>query len=929
MKRSRLARLLCLLMVLTVLCTAFGACKAQEGCGRVMTEGKIKNTYAYRKDAATAISLEQAEDRVGLTAGNHRVEFVRNSKGEYVMTTYIKKGGEWTPFYNSGEALIQGTAFGAHPTKAEVVEDTAAYKAVKLSGTHPSAKVKNYTFDILVEAYEGNPLIHFVITNHLKSKLTLTTGEPRIMLWRNSAATDLVYTNQEVPTYQTVDDTSRWCSGFPASYTYTDGMASAFYLDVTNMTWFSNSGLRRFADAQVRTTQENGRVGTGMDLRNDSKGDTIAAGDMIVEFYLYGEEVTETPTKQEGLNTAVEVFANCLSSTAVSPKNYLDCQVDYGYYMDKIVEGLMAENVSYQWQDLPDGVWSDGPLFTDYTINKIVQRQGYVPGSDWRKTNNATTFFGDWNCNNNTILPLVLYNRLNEDEKVDSYLDAAKPGLLTYFDRMASMFRSFTGQSGSGLEFTFQNYLMQQGTLWASQFTPVEEFDPAYGGKFIQAAYGMQTLAQNVNYKQPQLIDVGRMGAASSIDETHLGVTWEVWSGGFYAYNMMLAYDVTGNEMYLNEAKKQLETLFGGLEYYANSLKQKLLNNTYEYAINEVSSAPWGIAAAQWIYRVTGEEKYLQYSEDIRNITLRMMTWYESAVADDPKDQAIKGQSFFSAFSNTWTTCPWESIQTYLPMVMELKNTDVQASQVLLKAFNLFRINCFSFSGASWDPSVIDSADVYQSMVTAYFMPEDYYCLETPTMPGNNGANNYMTNTLMYAWMMYEAYAEADSADIMVINVDVCDEALEMAEGVKRHFVVFNPLATTEKTKVQFKDLDKDAKYTLTILDEQGNQLSKETLTGKSLMNGYSVELDSMTYVHAVVEADEATMKTFTAAKEAQHKLMQAYAALQTAGEYADVSTLSQQKTKFLEAKALYQKGDYAACIAAVDAFYGTIPTFD
>ena len=79
----------------------------------------------------------------------------------------------------------------------------------------------------------------------------------------------------------------------------------------------------------------------------------------------------------------------------------------------------------------------------------------------------------------------------------------------------------------------------------------------------------------------------------------------------------------------------------------------------------------------------------------------------------------------------------------------------------------------------------------------------------------------------------------------------------------------------------------------------------------------------------AVVEADEATKATFTAAKEAQHKLMQAYAALQTAGEYADVSTLSQQKTKFLEAKALYQKGDYAACIAAVDAFYGTIPTFD
>ena len=927
MNLSRLTRIACLLLTLPFLLGALCACDTQkEGGNPVTTVDKVKNTYAYRKDPSVVISLEQEDGRAGVTAGNQRVEFVRNEQGEYVMTTYIKKGGQWTAFYDGGEALIQGANFGAHPTKVEVVEDTDAYKALKFSGTHATA---GYDFDILVEVYEGNPLIHFLITNHLTKDLELQNDEPHVMLWRKGAAKDLVYTNQEVPTYQTVDDTKRWCSGFPASYTYTDGMASAFYLDATDMTWFSKNGVRRFEHLQVRTTVEEDRVGTGLDTRRSCREETIAKGDMLVDFYLYGEEVPEVPTKQQGLNTAVEAFAHCLANTATFPKNYVDGEVSYAFYMDKIVEGLMAENVSYQWQSLAEGTWTDAPLFPERTVEKIVQREGYVPGTDWRGGKNETVFFGDWNCNNNTVLPLVLYNRLNGSDAVTGYLDAAKPGLLTYFDRMASLFRSFPNQNGSGLEFTFQNFLMQQGTLWASQFTPIEQFDPAYGGKFIQSAYGMQTLAHNVNYKMPQLVDVGRMGAGSSIDEKHLGVTWEPWSGGFYAYNMMLAYDVSGNEAYLEEAKKQLEVLFGGLEYYANSLKEKLLTNTYEFGINEVSSAPWGIAAAHWLHRLTGEEKYLSYAEDIRNITLRMMTWYESAVADDPMDQALKGQSFFSAFSNTWTTCPWESIQTYLPMVMELKNTRQQASQVLLKAFNLFRINCFSFSGASWDPEVVGSAKVYQDAVTAYFMPEDYYCLETPTMPGNNGANNYMTNTLMYAYLMYEAYAETDNADIMFINVDICDEALEMAEGVKRHFVAFNPLAAAETFTVEFRDLDEAASYTVHLLDEQGKELKKETFTGKALMKGYAMRLEGMTYAHVVVEADEATLAAFDAAKEAQHKLMQAYAALQTAGEYGDASTLTEQKTKYESALALYKNGDYAGCTAAVEAFYATIPTFD
>ena len=922
MDRKRFLRGISLAMLFPLIGTLLG------GCVSGGSSAKKGHTYAYRKDESVRIGLETDKDSGSVIAGDHKATFARNDKGEYILTTYIRKGGEWTAFFDSGMPLIQGEAFGADPTKLQVTEDSDARKALKLSGVHAD---KGYAFDIEVEAYEGNPLIHFRVTNHLTETVTLENGEPRIMLWRQGVFADRVSINQEVPTYQTVEDTKYWCSGFPATYLYTDGMASAFYLDVTDMTWFNmKQGVHRFNVCQVRTTEdsESGKTGIGMDLRYDTRGKIIEAGDMVVDFYLYGEARTEAPTKLEALDAEVNAFAYCLTDDVTSPVNYVDKTLTYEHYTDKIVEGLLAENVSYQWQAPQCGVWDDGPIFTERTVDSIVQRPGYVPFSN-RTANNDSAFAGDWNCNNNTLIPWILYARLKGTDEQRAYISKAKPGLLTYFDRTASLFRSFSvypGYEGGGKEFTFQNYLMQQGTLWASLFSGVKDFDPAFGGKYLQATVGMTTLAHNVNYKIPQLIDVTRMGAASSIDEKELGTTWEVWSGGFYAYNMCLAYSLTEDKTYLDEAAAQLDRLFNGLEYYANSLKQKLLSDPYDFAVNEVSSAPWGIAAAQWLYRLTGDKTYLSYSNALRNLTLRMMKWYESALPSDEIDQTLGQISFFSAFSKTNTTCPWETIETYLPMLMELKNEDVTISQVMLKAFNLFRKNGYSLSGASWDPEVISNAKIYQGLKTAFFMPEDYYCAETPTLPGRNGANNYMSNCLMYAYIMFEAYGKADNADVMLVNVDMCDEGQEMADGIRRNFVAYNGTDKPVDARLCFSDLDKEAKYTLTVRHEDGQTVTEEK-TGAQLMSGVQIRLDAMRYAHVRVElADESAMQQFTSAVTAQHRLMKAYAALQTAGETEAEASLSQIKTQYLDAKAKYDAGDYAGCISAVDGFYAQIP---
>lgn len=872
-----------------------------------------EQTYAYRRDPAYTISMENTASKISLTAGGQRVTFWKNSSGAFLFASYVKKDGKWVPFFDAALPLIQGNSFNACPTSCRIVADTEQYKAVLLSGVQERI---GYSFDILVEVFAGNPLVHFQITNHLKNDLRLGSQEPLIMLWRKGTSADLVRIQQETPRYQSASTAGY--SGFPASYMYTDGMESAVYFDVSPMTWYSRSGLNRFNDCQVRTVTRNGMTGIGMDIKTASDNKTIKAGDMVCSFYLYGNgEVDKKPTKLQALSKAVNAFAYCLPATTASPKNYQSGELSYSWYSRQIIKGMMLKGLTYQWERPRSGVWSDGPMFRENTVTRILNRPGYVAKTDMSGSNNSG-MSGDWNCNNNTLIPWVLIERLFPDAEQNALIDEQTVGLASYFDYKQNMFRSFDmtdSLCANMREFTFQNFFMQQGVMWVNQFSRLGDFNAANGGKYLLAADAMVKLAHNVGYIMPQLVDMKNLGVGQSIDEPQLGAVREPWSGGFYVYNMCLAYDLTGKSVYLNEAKTMLKKLFTGASFYVNDLKEKKYSDPYEFPVNEVVSAAWGVAGAQWLYRFTGDKTYLTYANDMRNLTLRMMKWYESGLADDPIDRSLGQIAFFSAFSNTDTTCPWETIQTYLPLLMELKNQDAEPSQVLLKAFNLFRINGYSLSGASWDPKVIRSASAYLNSQVAYYCPEDFYSSEVPTYPGQNGANNYMSNAILYAYILYEAYAQADSREIMTVNVDICDGGQEMANGIRRNFVVFNPTRKTAKCKVLFKDLNDKYTYRLTVKSAAGEKTEK-TFTGKQLKAGVAVTLGNMEHQWMTVSLeDKAALAAFDKAKQAQRGLTEAYAYLQTAGKSGVTAALTAKKAVYTDALKLYEKAEYDSCI--------------
>ncbi len=897
-----------------------GSSFLDDGLG---AEHTVLNPYTQAK--TYGIQVKATDDQAYIIADNQKVEFNKDADGNFVMKTYVKKNGNWTVFFDSGEPLIQGDSFDSYPTQAKVVTDTANKKVLQLSGTAD----KGYDFTYVLTAENDSPNIHFEITNHLTEDITLSGREPIIMLWKEGTnLKDKLSINQEVPNYQTLEDTVYWNSCFPATYLYTDGMESGIYFNMTPMTWYSmNDGVERFKVSQARTIERDGKTGIGLDIRKDlMAGAKVKKGDMVIDFYLFGNGDVTKPTKLNALNKLVENFGPTLPSSAPWPTNYVDAgKTTYKDYVQKITKNLLVDGVTYQSQSTKSmsGTtvgWTDGPVFTDRLIDRILQRPGYAIGGSPTGNNVSTSILGDWNCNVNTIIPWIAYNRLNSNPLHKRFLQFGLDSMNLYYDREAKLIRSFEATpsySGTGKEFIFQNFFFHHSTLWASNMVEQADFDPALNGKFLMSTEGLMTLAKNVDYVFPQLWDIDTMGAATSIDEPELGVTREVWGGATYAYNMCLAYDQTGNSVYLNEAKTAIDKLFTDMSFYVNDLKEKLYTDPYEFPINEVSTAPWGVAACQMLYRYTGDTVYLGYSKDIRNMTLRMMNWYESALSDDPIDQSIAGLGLVHAFSKTDTTCTWENIMTYMPMITEFKNLEVAPDATMLKIYNIFRANAFYFMGPTWNPETVPTAKRYTSGPAGYLAVEDYYSAETPTPMGNHGPNTYMSNAPMYCYLIYEGYAEASDRDVMAMNLDIVDAQQKMVNGVERNFIFYNGAESTKNFKMNFKDLKADAEYRLTMIDSQGKVTSR-TMKGSELMAGVDTSLTSLDYVRVSVKCiDSEIVSDFVNMQITQRALSSVYAALQTVGEEesADKQALQIAKNIYETALEQYQEKHYANAI--------------
>lgn len=891
------------------------------------------------RETSGVLSLQQDAHRVELTNRSQKLVLADTGSG-YQLSTFVLVGNTWEPMFDAGTPLIQGSAFDQYPTEYRVLSDSADKIQVELTGHHPT---EGYDFTMTIEATADSPLFHFTIVNHLEAPLGVSGRQPTVMLWMDEPTGETVSVYQESPNYHSLGDSVYWNSCFPAAYVWADGKESAVFFNMEPMDWFSfQNGVNRFKSVQVRCSQRDGLWGIGMDLRKEmGSSTTIAAGDMVVDFYLYGAARRQAPSKLDALGVVVDEFGRCVPSEPVKEAvNFVDPEnTSYQSLAENIAQQLMIENVTYRMMpfhtnktDLTPGVWTDAPLFPEDTITEVVHRPDYATYGAYTPDRDRTEddIYGDWNCCNNALIPWIAYERLNPDETQHTFIDTAVESLKVYYDSDAKLIRSYECSDdyrNTFVEFMFQNPLMSIGTLKASQLRAAEDFDAALSGKYLMGLEGLIEVAHNCNYQFPQLFSARDKTPATSLDEPALGSPYDVWAAGLYAYDMCMAYTYTGRERYLEEAKNAIDALFEGMELVIdNSVFHTVIDDPYDFPVNEVSNSAYGAAAAQWLYQLTGETKYMEYGEDMRNITLRLVNWYESALRDDPKDQALNSASLSHAFATADSPCPWENIYTYLPLLMELKNEDMETSELLLKLLNLFRNNNKYFYGPMWDPDVFESAADYQAHQAGYLPSEDFYKAENGTLNGLNGPSVYMSNNVFYAYLMFEAFATASDSDILAVNLDYNDQTQEMIEGIERNFIVYNPTDESKTFTLSFQHLA-ESPYALTV--KVGQDEERTSKTAAQLESGISMTLAPGAYGRVSLQAtDEVLLRQFYETQAAQATLSMTYQRLQeTARDNGVTDPLLDRKAEYQQAVSLYQDTSYAQAAEAAADVLSQLPS--
>jgi hypothetical protein len=326
--------------------------------------------------------------------------------------------------------------------------------------------------------------------------------------------------------------------------------------------------------------------------------------------------------------------------------------------------------------------------------------------------------------------------------------------------------------------------------------------------------------------------------------------------------------------------------------------------------VAELFGNSYGVVAARKVAEATRNEAFLGYSRDFLSTLLRLTFWYEDET--HPVSRELRSAGLFYPHGGAHVATPWETYEAQVGMVDALEyDRENPLFELLLKLSNLNRINSFYFYPAVYSPTVQALDPERRKDIGQFFPIEPFYSLEG--MGGHIGQGAaYMASLGMWNYWLYEALAEAEDRQVMVLNTAVL-ERFEEALLAERTFIVFNPTDTARETRLRLKHLPSGS-YIITIQDAAGKE-TKDEAGNAQLEEGYLLKLPPHRHWRITVRHNSAPAKleAIRTARNARDKLSYAYARLQRTAETGDIVALAPLKAKFQKAMHHYQAKDYAA----------------
>ncbi len=753
-------------------------------------------------------------DTVLLSCGEQALALAVNADGEKQIVTYLVRGDDWIPVFDGGAPIVPGIGGISTWEKAEI----GGNAAVVLKGSS-----RTTPFTLTCTAMENENLIRFELAIRLREDYRLRKADIGLTM-RGKA--EVTYAQAPVGIYGNMWGYDSVGIGMPSAYLWDKGREAVIFMDYGAMSWM-RSGIYRvpengYVTAAVRGSDTVFGLCCGTNDRGKLiNGGTVPSGEtMQVTFYLY-----------EGLS-AKRSGLDCLTKKALvmAPVHPTEAAFLPG------IREKYRDTVALSWEAFADG--TVGSLFEESVLNTVVMNMNDpILTSDKRSSLHYVSYdrqssnppeadrrtHQDFSCNYNWLAPLAAYNRIKGDGRVADMVSSKMDSMQFYYDPEANLYRwglRYRNQVDNvnnhltSVEMPWQNLFFHQESYRSSLMVEDRDYSPAALSNLLSALSGLDGLVKNSGYVLSQWVDPYQKVSTTQRDVPALEIVYEPWQIGTYADVLLKAYDVTGDAAYAEEAKNAVAKVAEEVSYsVSNAIYTKTYRESAEFPITELFGSANGANACYRLFEMTGEEKWLRYSENFFAMLIQMTTWYEDDF--DAASQTMTNVGLFEPTAAGAHACPWETIEALLPLTHILDATGEYAfNDLILAIFNCQRISAFHFYPVTWASCFADR-QAY-GMDNFRFVP-----IETPynNWHGGNGdyPAMYMASMSFWNYLLYEAYAETDDSRVMTLFTDVQGESYEAAaRGVSRSFIVYNP--TGEMVTVSFRQKElPDGTYELTL----------------------------------------------------------------------------------------------------------------
>lgn len=659
---------------------------------------------------------------------------------------FLRIGDEWKPATLANNPFIVGQSF-ALVTASVRREDSRIRcqgdgKAEGLDG-----KAFSYGWDSEISAVShvaDAPWFRFCTTLHLPAPVKLRQGspiEPQVITWLSSTSTLMEGQSGswrrvllEQPTRNSLGTQG---NDLPAVYLLdqTVGVETMMYFDVSDMSWMSTENLPRFlvyrCSSLSRIDRDGSqRLGVGL-LADQGTGNVLPAGDITFTYWLLQRPMTRLLTAQESVARWMQALLPLFEEKLTWPA----CATSWKEFATGTVEDLQDKSAA------------------QIEVKGYTGLRAYVKASSQLWHDSGDNF--ELMTVADVLWPSLLYLQLHPSPSFEHECDDLLADLPAFYHSdthsISNDFKRAPDERADSW-YPFENALIKYpiiGCLAGSK----EITD-----HFLDAFQSAQKMAQQYNYLFPIYYRVATLRAEGA------GTNYAV--GGLYAWAAVLANKLTGEDQYLEEARRAIHALY-------TVPAERLFHEPQELAYGALAAAELGLAE---------EAKYLLYEQ------LRMFYWYS-----DPSQKSHDIRGMVQAAASILYPAFKENVEAILPWTGVMKRGIV--FEGLLRFMDQQRRNNFYF---------FEDCSANRKRGPSAFIPyENLGTLELAGMTGNVGKEIYGAGESIWMYLMFEALGQVSDRELMLVNLDLLDVAhAKEFPPQKLNFILYNPTLNTRAADI-------------------------------------------------------------------------------------------------------------------------------